>query len=128
MITAEIAEGWHIDVERGPDCVFVRLHPARTGGIDDFTLAEKIWSVLQQSFTYRVVLEMDCVKALQSYLIAQLVLLSKRIHSHGGMLRLCGLSAANQEVLHMCRLDGCLPAYTNRGDAVMGKQRPLQPR
>jgi hypothetical protein len=55
------------------------------------------------------------------------VLLSKRINTHGGMLRLCGLSPANQEVVRICRLDGCLPNYGTRGDAVMG-HRPLQPR
>ena len=98
------------------------------GELKTSALAEKIWSVLEQSFTYRLVLELDQLEVLQSYMIAQLVLLSKRVHSHGGMLRLCGLSAVNQEVLHVCRLDGCLPNYDNRSDAVMGEHRPLQPR
>jgi len=128
MVTAQIADGWQIDVERGPDWVFIRLHPSADEGIEDFALAEKIWGVLEQSFTYRLVLELDLVEHLQSYLIAQLVLLSKRIHSHDGMLRLCGLSAENQRVLSVCRLDRCLPNFENRGDALMGEHRPLQPR
>jgi|SRR6478609_3459571 anti-anti-sigma regulatory factor len=128
MVTAEIAHGWQIDVERGPDCVFVRLHPNADGEIEGFALADKIWTVLQQSFTYRLVLELDLIERLQSYLIAQLVLVSKRIRSHDGMVRLCGLSVANQEVLAVCRLDRCLPNFESRGDALMGTQRPLQPR
>jgi len=128
MVTAEIADGWQIYVERGPHCIFVRLHPNADVEIEGFALADKIWTVLEQSFTYRLVLELDLIERLQSYLIAQLVLLSKRIRSHDGMVRLCGLSAANQEVLAVCCLDRCLPNYESRGDALMGTQRPLQPR
>src|SRR5262245_25054142 len=127
MVSAQTSSGWQLDVDRGPDWVFVRLHPAEHGSTDDYTLAEQIWAILQQSFTYRLVLELDEIGLMNSCMIAQLVLLSKRINSHGGLLRLCGLSAGNQEVVHMCRLDGCLPNYPNRGDAVMG-HRPLQPR
>lgn len=107
--------------------MFVRLHPAEELGPGDLSLAEKIWSILQQSFVYRLVLELDEVEMLQSCVIAQLVLLAKRIHSHHGMFRLCGLSQANQDVIHICRLDECLPSYGSRGDAVMG-HRPAQPR
>ena len=118
--------GWRFDVDRGPDWVFVRLHPDDSN-LESDSLADKLWAVLEQSFTYRLVLELDEVPILQSYLIAQLVLISKRINSHSGLLRLCGLSPANQEVIRMCRLDGCLPHFVNRGDAVMG-HRPMQPR
>jgi anti-anti-sigma factor len=125
MVQTDIS--WNYDVDRGPDWVFVRLRPGGDGIFDGTSLAERMWSVLEQSFTYRLVLELDDVPIMQSYLIAQLVMLAKRIHSHGGLLRLCGLTTANQEVIHLCRLDGCLPHYGNRGDAVMG-HRPLQPR
>jgi anti-anti-sigma factor len=128
MVTAQVAAGWRLNVERGPDWIFVRLQPAVDGDVDEASLAEKIWSLLEQNFTYRLVLELEHVELLQSYMIAQMVLLSKRIHSHGGMLRLCGLSPVNQQVIHVCRLDGCLPNYDNRGAAVKGDYRPLQPR
>ena len=127
MVTAQTATGWQIDVDRGPDWVFVRLHPAEEAQLDDLSMAEQVWSLLEQSFTYRLVIELDEVAILQSYLIAQLVLLAKRIHSHGGMLRLCGLSPANRQVLQLCRLSECLPSYSNRSDAVMG-HLPAQPR
>lgn len=118
--------GWRYDVDRGPDWVFVRLHPDEQA-LETDSLADQLWAVLEQSFTYRLVLELDEVPILQSYLIAQLVLIAKRINSHGGLLRLCGLSPANQEVIRLCRLDGCLPHFGNRSDAVMG-HRPMQPR
>jgi anti-anti-sigma factor len=128
MLTVQGVSTWDLDIDRGPDWVFVRLRPAHDGGTEENTLAAHVWSMLEQSFTYRLVLELESIDLLQSCLIAQLVMLSKRIHSHGGMLRLCGLSAVNQQVLHVCRLEGCLPNYENRGDAVMGAHRPLQPR
>ena len=128
MVTAQIASAWRLSVERGPDWLFVRLNPALEGEVDEFSLAEKIWTVLEQSFTYRVVLELDQLELMQSHFLAQLVMLSKRVHSHGGLLRLSGLSPANRDVLHVCRLDGCLPNYENRGAAVKGEQRPMQPR
>jgi hypothetical protein len=127
MIAAQAVTGWDLDIDRGPDWIFVRLRPVHQDGADDLMLANRIWSTLEQCFTYRLVLELDSVGLLHSALIAQFVLLSKRIHSHGGLLRLCRLSPENQQVLHVCRLDGCLPNYENRGDAVMG-HRPLQPR
>jgi anti-anti-sigma factor len=129
MLTAQTTSAWDCEVERGPDWVFVRLCPMSEGGVDEHSLADRIWSILEQSFTYRLVLELDGVELMQSCFIAQLVMLSKRIHSHGGILRLCRLSPVNQQVLHTCRLEGCLPNYDNRSDAVMGgTHRPLQPR
>jgi anti-anti-sigma factor len=127
MVTAQTTSGWRMDVDRGPDWMFVRLHPSEELGLGDLSLAENIWSLLQQSFVYRLVLELDELQVLQSCVIAQLVMLAKRIHSHNGMLRLSGLSQANQEVIHICRLDECLPNFCSRGDAVMG-HRPVHPR
>lgn len=122
----ETAAGWGLDVDRGPDWIFVRVHP-RDGFDDAPGLAESVWNVLEQNFCYRLVLELDAMEVFYSALIGQLVLLSKRIHSHGGVLRLCGVRPGNREVLRQCRLESALPAYDNRGNAVMG-HRPLQPR
>ncbi|MEX2142701.1 MAG: STAS domain-containing protein [Pirellulales bacterium] len=122
----QTAAGWGLDVDRGPDWIFVRVHP-RNGFDDAPGFAESVWAVLEQHFIYRVVLELDEIALLHSSIIGQLVLLSKRIHSHGGLVRLCGVSETNREVLQLCRLQSALPFYDNRGDAVMG-YRPTQPR
>lgn len=119
--------GWRLELERGPDWVFLRLYPPRERMPDYSVLADEIWALLDQSFTYRVVLELDQIPVVQSYLLTQLVLLSKRIGAQAGMLRLCGLSPENQRVIRICRLDDCLPTYENRSDAVMG-HHPGQPR
>ena len=60
-------------------------------------------------------------------MVGQLVLLYKRIADQGGLMRLCGLSKANQRVLAACRLSEFFRQYADRNDAVMAS-RPLQPR
>jgi anti-anti-sigma regulatory factor len=127
----ETVTHWQLDVDRGPDWVFVRICPPPAFELaaesQPGELAEAIWEVLQSHHCYRVVLEMEQVSLICSLLLGQLILLSKRVHSHHGVLRISGLSEVNQEVLHTCRLDVALPNFHNRGEAVMG-YRPLQPR
>jgi len=104
-------------VDRGPDWLFVRLRP-NLARLDD--VADRLWSLLNQQFIHRLVLEMDEVEFLPSQLIGQLVMLQKRALQHDGALRLCGLSPACAEALHFCRLDQALPHFACREDAVHG--------
>ena len=127
MAQASVLRGdWDFEVDRGPDWLFVR--PFRLGARGGAKFAEQVWSILEQHFTHRVVLELDHVDELDSHLISQLLLLKKRIVSADGMMRLAGLSDCNEEVLWACGLDGCFPSYRNREDAVMGHAHPKQPR
>jgi anti-anti-sigma regulatory factor len=123
----ELAPGWSMDLDRGPDWLFVRLRAPAKGLSPEFDMAEAVWEKLDQAFCYRLVMELDEVPRLQSWMIGQLVLLHKRIASNGGMMRLCGVSDSNQAALRSCRLDDRFPQYANRTAAVMG-QRPSQPR
>jgi anti-anti-sigma factor len=127
MVQVCCARGWDLELERGPDWLFVRPRPADVAG-DGLDLAEQIWSLIEQSFAHRLVLELDGIDRLNSELIGQLICLQKRVHSHDGMLRICGLSEHNQEVLEVSRLGGYLPCYRDREAAVMGHWQPRQPR
>jgi anti-anti-sigma factor len=130
----ELTPEWTIDLERGPDWQFIRLRPPqasardrrRGGEVREFPLADKIFEKLEQSFCYRVVLELDDVR-LKSWMLGELVRLQKRIDEHGGMLRICGISPQGEEALNACGLADRFPAYPCRHDAVMG-QRPTKPR
>ena len=102
----DLAPGWQSDVERGPDWLFIRLHGPQGVSHRGTALAESLWDSINQHFVYRVVLELDAIGPLDSYLVGQLVLLHKLLHTHGGVLRLCNLSHDNQQVLHTLRLDG----------------------
>ena len=122
------ARGCELDVERGPDWLLVRIANLDESEADAPQLAERLWRLLQQHFTYRLVLELDQIRLLTSRLIAQLVQLHRRIDEHSGVMRVCGLSPQNREVLHTCRLDDRLTPYEDRQAAVMGCERPRQPR
>jgi anti-anti-sigma factor len=123
----DLAPEWTMEIDRGPDWLFVKPMPPGHGDTEEFPLAETIWQTLQQSFCHRVVLELDEIGYLRSWMIGELVKLHKRVASQGGMMRLCGVSREAETVLRICRLGDRFPAYRNRTDAVMGHQPP-QPR
>jgi anti-sigma B factor antagonist len=128
MVQISLARGWDLDVERGPDWLFVRPHRSSRTALDSPAFAEQVWSILEQNFTHRLVLEMGGFDRLDSHLIGELLWLYERIHSHDGMMRICGLSGSNQDLLHQCRLEERFPLYRDREEAVMGHARPAQPR
>jgi anti-anti-sigma factor len=123
-----VAPGCDLEVRRGPEWLMIRLRDYDPDGPDPLPLAERIWRLLDQHFTYRVVLELDQVDVLSSPLIGQLLQLQRRIVQHGGLMRLCGLSPYNRRVLEVCGLDRQMPAYDDVREAVMGLPRPKQPR
>jgi anti-anti-sigma factor len=106
-------------IERGPDWLIVQLHPADEPYNN---MADRLWSLLNQHFIYRLVLEMDYIDFLPSQLMGQLVMLHKRVLKQGGALRLCGLSDECLQALHICRLDQALPHFASREEAVYGRE------
>ena len=115
-----IAPGWELKVERGPGWLWVKVdHPNRLGS-DSPPLAEQIWSLMERHFVCRLVLELEGVDLLNSYLLGQLVVLEKRIRRREGLLRLSGLSPFNQRVLQTHGLEGRFAVYHDLADAVMG--------
>ncbi len=124
----ELAAGWAVGVERGPDWLFVRLYDPSTYPSEGNQLADELWALMECHFTHRIILELDQISVLRSHLIGQLVLLHKRVHTHGGLMRICGLAPQCLQALRMCGVDTRLPHYASREQAVMGGDRPRQPR
>ena len=128
-----ISPGWIMDVERGPDWLIVTVRSEHDNEWDTPPLAETIWQLVEQSFTYRLVLDLGQVPMLHTAIVGQLVHLQKRLSVHDGCLRICGLSERNHDILRTCRLDGFMPHYRDRIDAVLGNSsdfgdRPNKPR
>ena len=111
---------WELSVDRGPDCLFVKIRMPNKRAQGPGRLADTLWSILARHFIYRLVLEMEEVDRLPSPVIDELVRLKTRIQEHGGMLRLCGLSARCQKAIDAAYLPGDLPSYQDRTDAVVG--------
>ena len=122
-----IAHGWDLEVDRGPDWLFVRILQIPRDADDAPPLAESLWRIMQEHFATRLVLEMDQVELLRSFLVGQLVLIAKRLHAGGGLLRICGLSENNRDVLRCLQLQDNFPVYASRDDAVLG-HHPRKPR
>jgi anti-anti-sigma factor len=114
-----VCDDWGVDVDRGPDWLFVKLNPGKQEPGD---MAERLWSLANRHFIYRLVLEMDKVDQIPSRLMGQLITLQKRILQRDGALRLCGLTPECAQALHFCRLDKALPNYECREDAVLGSR------
>jgi hypothetical protein len=123
----DLCPGCRVEVDRGPDWLFVRLRQSEFDDGEPPDFGERVWELLEQSFTRRLVLEMDDVVMLPSRWIGELMRLQSRIASHGGIMRLAGLSDRNKKVLSRCRVADRLPQYRDREEAVMGP-RPIQPR
>ena len=124
----KLAPGWTAELDRGPDCLFIRLHGQERTQPAELDLADQLSRLLDQEFAHRLVVEMDDVPAMRSHMLAELVRLCQQIHDRGGMMRVCGLSADNHEILQRTRLSELLPLYRSRTEAVMGCDRPLQHR
>jgi anti-anti-sigma factor len=120
---ADMCGDWGVEVDRGPDWLFMRLRPGKQ---EPEGVADKLWSLADRHFTYRLVLEMNDLDMIPSRLMGQLVVLQKRVLQRDGALRLCGLKDDCEQALHFCRLDQALPSYECREDAVMGHRRPRE--
>ncbi len=124
----ELVPGWQLDAERAGDWLVVRVRCPDHSYPETPPVAEWVWSLAQQHGTSHVILQMDEVPILFSYLIGQLVLLLKRATVAGGHLRICGLSENNLMALRVCRLDDRFPCFATRDDAIHGRFEPRQPR
>jgi anti-anti-sigma regulatory factor len=117
------AEGWVLDVERGPGWLIVTLGSPDPDDPSIPSLADQVWSLAERHFTYRLVVRLDEIRALDRNLLRELVLLYRRIRHHGGLMRLCGLTARHREALAENRLSDRLPSYDDLQEAVMGDGR-----
>lgn len=111
---------WDLEVERGPGWLLVRVKsPLRDDRLAG-TLADQLWTLIEKHLVYRIALDLSEIRLLHSVLLGQLVSLRKRIDQRGGLLRLCGLSRFNRELLRENGLHDRLPAYNDLHEAVLG--------
>lgn len=113
-------DGLELNVDRGPNWLFVKLRSRETPRTEVTQIAEKLWSISSRHFIYRLVLELEDLEELPSGMMGQLVMLQERLSQCGGALRICGLSPECEETLHSCHLDSALPNHASREAAVMG--------
>jgi anti-anti-sigma factor len=113
-------DGLELNVDRGPNWLFVKLRSKDEAVPAVPQIADKLWSISSRHFIYRLVLELEDLEEMPSGMMGQLVLLQSRLAQCGGALRICGLSPECEETLHSCQLDSALPNHASREAAVMG--------
>lgn len=121
-----LMSGWELEVDRGPDCLLVKVRKPRRSAGSLIPLDEALWSILEQHFIYRLVLELDQIKSLNDEILDQLLALHDRISARGGLMRICGLTPQNCRLLR--QLDDRLVAYHDPEEAMMGTLTPRRPR
>jgi hypothetical protein len=117
-----------LDVERGPNWLFVRVRKCRPGDPEVLSLAQCVASALDQHFIYRVVLELEEAALPCDRLIEELRVLDQWIQDHHGVLRLCGLPSQYTRRFHRSHITTRFPLYHDREEAVWGGPHPCQPR
>ena len=115
-------DGLELNVDRGPNWLFVKLRSRANQRAEVQHIADKLWSISSRHFIYRVVLELEDLEELPSGMMGQIVLLQERLTQCGGALRICGLSPECEESLHSSQLDSALPNHASREAAVMGSE------
>jgi hypothetical protein len=118
----------NLDIERGPNWLFVRVKKCRPGDPEAISLAQRVSSALDQHFIYRVVLELDEAALPCDRLIEELRVLDQWIQDRHGVLRLCGLPSQYTRRFHQAHLSREFPLYHDREEAVWGGPHHCQPR
>jgi hypothetical protein len=113
-------DGLELNVDRGPNWLFVKLRSKDDARKEVPQIADKLWSISSRHFIYRLVLELDDLQEMPNGMMGELARLQERLAQCGGALRICGLSPECEEAIHSCHLDSALPNHASREAAVMG--------
>lgn len=112
-----------LEIERGPNWLFVRVHACHTCSDTCASLASRVSAALDQHLVNRVVLELGDAAISCDQLIEELMVLDNWIQHRHGVLRVCGLSGRASYRLHRSPLAQHFPVYHNRQEAVWGGTR-----
>lgn len=107
---------WELTPERGPDWLFVRLEAADAAARASARLTDSIWEMIREYHANRVVLEFDGVNRADEALWESIAELGSRMRDSGGLIRVCGLSPAEQPQ-HAADPVG-VPCFASRTEAV----------
>ena len=112
------AGDFRIEVQRGPNWLLARIQPGADESPDWSALADRLRSLLDRHFTYRLMLDLGEIERFGSGLLNQLIVLDRWVQDRGGMMRLCGLSSEGAALFHVCGLDRVFSVYRGRLDGA----------
>lgn len=118
-MNAQTTLGWDLEVMRGEGWLIVRPVPRGEGTSELVPLADELCQLLERCLVNRVILCLDGIQLLNSFLIGQLVKLQRILEARGGLVRLCHVSPNNRRALEVTGLIRRLPVYDDVETAVM---------
>ncbi len=118
---------WNLTVERGPACLLVTFCGEIVPVPGDLPLGVYLWQLMQRHFTDRIILDLSAVEQLTGYAVRQLIALARLVNDHDGMMRICGLSDYNLNLLRRYGQRGRLSCYGDHEEALVGRHRRCLP-
>lgn len=122
-MAVHVVDGLEMNVDRGPNWLFVKLRGKKAPRAAVPHIADKLWSISTRHFIYRLVLELDELEEIPPGWMDELVDLQQRLTECGGALRICGVTP---DVEHASASSGnleCrLSSHATRAEAVMGSR------
>jgi len=108
---------WDIAVDRGPDWLFLRLERGGPHGAE-CPLADRLMQIIRVNHAHRVVVEFDGIDPLDDAILDAIAVVGSQVRDHGGLIRVCGLSAGGVRRLESSDQAGDLPHFESRSAAV----------
>lgn len=119
--------GWDLDVTQGEGWLIIRPRPHSPHTPELVPLSDEILKLVEWCWVNRVILVLDGLDLLTSFVVGQLIKLHRQLEIQGGIMRLCGVNPKHRQVLQRVGMAECLPIYEDIQDAVMGGF-PCKPR
>ena len=113
---------YQFDIDRGPNWLLVGIRRATQGGAGLEAFATHIQSLLEQHLTNRLVVDLHRAGTVTEILAEQLAETRDWLMERGGVMRICGPSPQQREILERHGLGERFVAYRNRAEAVQGDQ------
>jgi hypothetical protein len=119
-MSVHVVDGLEMNVDRGPNWLFVKLRTKKSPRAAVPQIADKLWSISTRHFIYRLVVELDELEEIPPGWMDELVDLQQRLAECGGALRICGVSPDSDQSGTNGYLDCRLTNHATRAEAVMG--------
>lgn len=114
-----VRTGWDFEVRRGEGWLVIEcIPPDRRANQTPF--AREVCELVDRCLADRVVLELARLEGLSAFSINELLAVQRFVDGNGGLLRLCGLTDTDRELLNRLGLSTILPAFHGLEEAVMG--------
>jgi hypothetical protein len=122
-MAVHVVDGLEMNVDRGPNWLFVKLRGKKAPRTAVPHIADKLWSISTRHFIYRLVLELDELEEIPPGWMDELVDLQQRLTECGGALRICGVMPDAEHVASSSgNSDSRLSSHATRAEAVLGSR------